>query len=121
MPLATTIEITKAKLLEDSRQLASLASAQTRTLNQMTQRLLSLGNTDLTAFLQGQGADLPAVLDTHKQACDAANLSLSLANSTLQAAGQQTMPGSADASPFADKLAARGKVLDLATLTVSDA
>lgn len=121
MPLATNIEITKAKLLEDSRQLASLASAQTRVLNQQTQRLLALPNGELTEFLQGQGADLPALLDAHKQACDAANLALSLANATLQAAGQPTMPGQADGSPFADKLAAKGKAIDMQTLTVSDA
>ena len=119
MPLATKIELAKAKLLEETRRIAINASGVAASLNRQSETLLSLDNGDLTAFLQGQGEALPALLSAHKETCDGINAVIERANATLQAAGQPEIAGGADATSLVARLAAQGRNVDMQTLTVS--
>ena len=119
MPLAQPSQQTDLALLEITRQRARHLINDAILANRQTAAILALDDAALTGWLQGHASELETLLTRHAVTGQAINAALSAVVATLTEAGDLLSPDYVDTAPLAEKLAAQGRTLDLATLTVS--
>lgn len=114
MAILTTAEQISAALDRKASELSAYVAAAVHTMNGMVTDLLELDDAALTEWLQANAAKLGPMFDAH-----AANGEI--LNQLVAGIAQQTTISTdlVDVRPVVAKLAAKGRVIDWQTLTVS--
>lgn len=119
MPLINPSQTTDLSLLETARDIANYLHNAAVLANKQASELLSMEDGALTTWLRSKASELSDLLTKHATTGAGINTAINAVNATLSEAGIATVPTLVDVSPFADKLAAQGRQIDFATLTVS--
>lgn len=121
MPLALPTQKTDLAILEDTRAMARHAANYAILANRIVSTLLAMDDATLTGWLQGHAAEVNTFLTRHATLGAGLNMANETLTATLTEVGDLPQIDQVDVRPFADKLAAKGLVIDMATLTVTRA
>lgn len=113
MPLLTQNQRLNATLAEDARNIAAHLQAAAHKANGMVTTMLALDDAALTDWLNSQPPqDTLELFGAHGLLGEAVNGALTVAHAVLESSGLTVPEVSVDVRSVAEKLAARGRVLD---------
>lgn len=117
MPLISNLDKNNAALVADAQRFSDALSVAAEAANRMAARILAMDDAQLTAWLQAD--DRTGEFTRHGIAGVAVNTASDAVAATLLECGIAQPRTMVDVRSVPEKLAAQGRVIDLATMTVT--